>query len=408
MSDKLHETNRPTKRWPSAEGGALTEAELNEAAALLAAGETVAFPTETVYGLGADARSTEAVEQVFRAKGRPSDNPLIVHIAGMEQLRGLVRPLGEAERRLAERFWPGPLTLVLRAVPGAVSPRVTAGLDTVAVRMPDHEVALRLIRAAGCPVAAPSANRSGRPSPTAAQHVQEDLGGRIAGIVDGGPTGVGLESTVVECAGPDSVRILRPGGVTPEQLRAAGFKVLLEADGAGGHADPAQAFEEGMGSSPGGASGEGALARDAAAKLAEAPPTAPASAAAAPAAAPRSPGMKYAHYAPRGEMRLIAGDRERVRAAVQAAADEARGRGRRVGILAYEETAAAYRADIVLACGSLAAPETAAQSLYAVLREFDERGAEVIWAEGCPTDGIGLALMNRLSKAAGGRVEHID
>ncbi|QJC53835.1 threonylcarbamoyl-AMP synthase [Paenibacillus albicereus] len=381
MSDKLHETIRPTKRWPSQEGAALTEAELNEAAALLAAGGTVAFPTETVYGLGADARSSEAVEQVFRAKGRPSDNPLIVHIAGMEQLVGLVRPLNETELRLAERFWPGPLTLVLRALPGSVSPRVTAGLDTVAVRMPDHEVALRLIRAAGCPVAAPSANRSGRPSPTAARHVQEDLAGRISGIVDGGPTGVGLESTVAECAGPGSVRILRPGGVTPEQLRAAGFDVQLEAAPAGGHADPELAFQTGRDALEG---------------------------AGGPGSAPRSPGMKYAHYAPRGEMRLVAGPRERVRATIQAAADEARGHGRRVGILAYEETADAYRADIVLACGSLAALETAAQSLYAVLREFDERGAELIWAEGCPPDGIGLALMNRLSKAAGGRVELLD
>ncbi|WP_245640193.1 L-threonylcarbamoyladenylate synthase, partial [Paenibacillus dakarensis] len=182
---------------------------LEEAGRVLAAGGTVAFPTETVYGLGADAANTDAVEQIFAAKGRPSDNPLIVHISELSQLDGLVLGVNETERRLMDAFWPGPLTLVLPVKPGAVSTRVTAGLDTVAVRMPDHKVALALISAAGCPVAAPSANRSGRPSPTLAGHVYEDLAGAIDGILDGGPAGVGVESTVVQASQDGAVTVLR-------------------------------------------------------------------------------------------------------------------------------------------------------------------------------------------------------
>lgn len=233
--------------------------DLQAAAACLRQGKTVAFPTETVYGLGADARSTEAVDAVFAAKGRPSDNPLIVHIAHRDQLHELVTEVNETAEALMSAFWPGPLTLVLPVRPGAVSPRVTAGLDTVAVRMPDHPVALPLIAAAACPVAAPSANRSGRPSPTLAAHVREDLDGRIGGIVDGGPTGVGVESTVVQASDDGTVTILRPGGITAEQLFAVAARVAT---------DPALLAEGSAGDS-----------------------TSP---------APRSPGMKYTHYAPAG------------------------------------------------------------------------------------------------------------
>ncbi|SDS96341.1 L-threonylcarbamoyladenylate synthase [Paenibacillaceae bacterium GAS479] len=410
-----------TKAWPTHPAQEPSEADIGEAGAMLAAGETVAFPTETVYGLGADARRTSAVEQVFQAKGRPSDNPLIVHIAELSQLDGLVTQMNETEQGLAELFWPGPFTMVLPAVKGAVSPRVTAGLDTVAVRMPDHELALRLIRAAGCPIAAPSANRSGRPSPTTARHVLEDLDGRIGGILDGGPTGVGLESTVAECIGPGRVRILRPGGVTPEQLREAGFEVELEAvdssvasvsrtmaaaDVADFNSNGAP-LEEASATTDRSAANVSAPVETAVAAASAKSVSAPIEAAQAVPEAPRSPGMKYAHYAPRGEMRLVAGSREAVQAHIQASADQASGKGLRVGILAYDETARAYHADIVLACGSLARLETAAQSLYAALREFDERGAEVIWAEACPPDGIGLALLNRLSKAAGGKVDRV-
>ncbi|GIO12827.1 threonylcarbamoyl-AMP synthase [Cohnella xylanilytica] len=352
-----------TRYWPPER----TDDGVREAAAALAAGGVVAFPTETVYGLGGDARNEEAVEKIFAAKGRPSDNPLIVHLASAADAEALASAVSPLERKLMERFWPGPLTLVLPVRPGAVSPRVTAGLDTVAVRVPGHELARRLIAASGCPVAAPSANRSGRPSPTRADHVLEDLNGRIDGVLDGGPTGVGLESTVVRVLG-GAIHVLRPGGITAEQLRAAA------GDEAAVAAEP----------SPAGGSG--------------------AAAAEAEAEAPRSPGVKYTHYAPRGEMALVTGrDPALVRAAVQQAADAERDRGRRVGILACAEHAGAYRADAVLSLGPRAEPELAARALYAALRECDERGIEFILAEGYPEDGIGAALMNRMRKAAGGR-----
>jgi L-threonylcarbamoyladenylate synthase len=349
-----------TKWWAISPEVQLSGPELREAAELLRSGELVAFPTETVYGLGADARNTEAVEGIFRAKGRPSDNPLIVHIAEREQLDELVTGIGDIERRLMDAFWPGPLTLVLPVRPGAVSPRVTAGLATVAVRMPAHPVALALIRAAGCPVAAPSANRSGRPSPTRAEHVRADLDGAIAGIVDAGPTGVGLESTVAMVTG-DEVHVLRPGGVSAEALRACGVRVRDAAEGGAGDAAPEPHR-------------------------------------------PRSPGMKYAHYAPKGRLTVVHGDDStRTAAWIREQLREARLRGERTGILTYEEHAGLYEnaADWISVCGRLSDRATVAQSLYASLRSFDEHQVEYILAEACPTDGIGAAIMNRLRKAAG-------
>lgn len=331
---------------------------LNEAGAVLAAGGSVAFPTETVYGLGADARNTAAVEQIFAAKGRPSDNPLIVHISNTSQLDELVLGVNDTERRLMQAFWPGPLTLVLPVKPGAVSPRVTAGLDTVAVRMPDHRVALALISAAGCPVAAPSANRSGRPSPTLAGHVFEDLAGAIDGILDGGPAGVGVESTVVQAGQDGTVTVLRPGGVTEEQLAALAASVQR---------DPALA-RAGSADSP----------------------------------APRSPGMKYTHYAPKGALCIVQGrTADAVSAKIQAELDAAGARGETTGVLSFDEHIGRYRADVAVSLGSLAAPEEAAHRLYAGLRQFDVEGATFILAESCPDKGLGAAVMNRLLKAAG-------
>jgi len=358
---------------------------ISAAAELLRAGELVAFPTETVYGLGADARSTSAVEGIYAAKGRPSDNPLIVHIADRVQLDELVsETISEAERELAERlitsFWPGPLTLVLPARPGAVSPRVTAGLPTVAVRMPDHPHALALIRAAGLPIAAPSANRSGRPSPTTARHVVDDLAGRIAGIVDGGPTSVGLESTIV-AVGPRGLELLRPGGVTQQALRDAVPDVPLTlAPELQRHADPASEAQQPE-----------------------------------QAAAPRAPGMKYAHYAPQGEMRVVtygSGAESAARDAIidRAAAllAQAKQQGLRTGVLTYAEYADRYRGvDHVAVCGSLQDLSTAAHGLYDALRSFDQAGIEYIVAEGCPTEGVGEAIMNRLMKAAAYRIERV-
>ncbi|MFF2481267.1 L-threonylcarbamoyladenylate synthase [Paenibacillus sp. NPDC058071] len=343
----------------TAKGNLEEKTDLTEAAELLKAGKLIAFPTETVYGLGADATNTAAVQRIFEAKGRPSDNPLIVHIAHKAQLEAIVEPYSELAGSLMERFWPGPLTIVMRAKANAVSPLVTAGLETVGVRMPDHPVALELLRLAGCPVAAPSANRSGRPSPTEAGHVLEDLDGKIEGIVDGGETGVGLESTVVELTGPRTIRILRPGGVTAEQLREAAPDAVVDA-----------------------------------------PPAEEAS----PAETPRSPGMKYTHYAPRGVLEIVQGTPEAVSAYINERTEEARKAGEKSGVLAFDERLSAYEADIVLAFGSEQKLEQAAHRLYGALRRFDAEGVSCIWAEGCDETGIGQALMNRLAKAAGHRI----
>ncbi|MGG4093945.1 L-threonylcarbamoyladenylate synthase [Paenibacillus lautus] len=339
---------------------------LGEAGQVLELGGTVAFPTETVYGLGADAGNTEAVERVFAAKGRPSDNPLIVHISELAQLDGLVLHVNETERALMAMFWPGPLSLVLPVKPGAVSPRVTAGLDTVAVRMPDHNVALALISAAGRPLAAPSANRSGRPSPTLASHVLEDLAGAIDGVLDGGPAGVGVESTVVQVGEDGAVTVLRPGGVTAEQLAAVAASVRM---------DPALHRAAGAAESP----------------------------------APRSPGMKYTHYAPKGAMCVVQGPRaDAVSARISAELEAAARRGEVTGVLSFDEHIGHYHADVAVSLGSLAAPEEAARRLYAGLRRFDDEGATFILAEACPEQGLGAAVMNRLLKAAGHHIIDVN
>lgn len=362
-----------TKYWPAND----TQTGLQEAAAALAAGGVVAFPTETVYGLGADARNSAAVSRIFQAKGRPSDNPLIVHLASSAALNSLVHSLNVIERQLIEAFWPGPLTLVLPVKPDALSPLVTAGLDTVAVRVPAHPVARRLIAEADCPIAAPSANLSGRPSPTLATHVTDDLDGLIEGVVDGGATGVGVESTVVRVL-DDTIHILRPGGITREQLRAAvgdGVRIASEETAADMTTVPLGDDRAGDGDD-----------------IVE---------------APRSPGVKYRHYAPKGSMLLITGEEPmRVVAAVREAAAAARAAGaERVGIVTCEEHAGHYEqaADEVLVCGSQAAPALAAQQLYAVLRRCDQLKLDAIVAEGFSEAGIGEALMNRMRKAASGR-----
>ncbi|MNJ41057.1 Threonylcarbamoyl-AMP synthase [compost metagenome] len=343
-----------------------------EAARVLATGGTVAFPTETVYGLGADARNTEAVQRIFQAKGRPSDNPLIVHIAEQGQLEGLVVGLNEVEQALMKHFWPGPLTIVLPVKQGAVSPLVTAGLSTVGVRMPHHEIALQLIAAAGCPVAAPSANRSGRPSPTKARHVGEDLAGLISGIVDGGPTGVGVESTVVQVDEQGDIIILRPGGVTMEQLQSLGLgEVKL---------DQALLHD----------TTKPSLATDVQNNTEE------------QVFVPKSPGMKYKHYAPSGRLQIVRGENDKaVSAYIQAELLHAKERQEKTGVLAFEEHIAEYDADVVISLGKLSSLETAAHRLYDALRSMDEREVTYILAESCEEHGVGVAIMNRLLKAAG-------
>ncbi|MDG4657634.1 L-threonylcarbamoyladenylate synthase [Ectobacillus antri] len=324
--------------------------QIHEAAMLLRDGEAIAFPTETVYGLGADATSDAAVAKIFEAKGRPSDNPLIVHIASQSQLEKLVSDVPPIARILMEHFWPGPLTLIFPKRDG-VSAKVTAGLDTVAVRMPDHDIALALIAAADVPVAAPSANRSGRPSPTLASHVQEDLEGKIAGIVDGGATGVGVESTVLDCTGAVPV-ILRPGGVTKEQLEEVIGPVLVD-PGLESHVEK-----------------------------------------------PKSPGMKYTHYAPKAPLVIADGSTS----FVQALIDEARQEGLKVGVLTTAEQKGSYKADQIIICGKREDLSTVAAGLYEALRSFDSTDVDVIYSEAFPQIGIGIAVMNRLVKAAGHQV----
>lgn len=326
-----------------------------QSAELLEANQVVAFPTETVYGLGANAKSDEAVRKVFEAKGRPSDNPLIVHIASEEQLIEIVEEIPERARKLMAEFWPGPLTLIMKKKPGMLSNLVTAGLDTVAVRMPDHPIALGLISASGLPIAAPSANTSGKPSPTSAKHVADDLVGRIAGIVDGGATGVGVESTVLDCTVEVPV-ILRPGGITFEQIEAV----------------------------------IGTVRQDVALKHKD--------------AAPKAPGMKYTHYAPKAPLYLVKGNQ----AFLQHLVNEKRDDGLKVGIISAYEHQQEYEADYVLAPGSLGDLQTVAAGLYDTLRQFDELDTDIIFSEMFPESGIGVAVMNRLVKAAGHQIIEED
>ncbi|MDA1680826.1 L-threonylcarbamoyladenylate synthase [Bacillus cereus group sp. TH152-1LC] len=324
--------------------------QLQEAAKLLRENEAIAFPTETVYGLGANAMNDEAIAKIFEAKGRPSDNPLIVHIGTKSQLDGIVKEIPPVAEKLMEHFWPGPLTIILPRKEG-ISEKVTAGLNTVGVRMPDHPVALALIEEANVPVAAPSANRSGRPSPTLASHVYEDLNEKIAGIVDGGATGVGVESTVIDCTS-DVPTILRPGGITKEQLEAVIGTVSL---------DPALKDEKEK---------------------------------------PKSPGMKYTHYAPKAPLSIVEGSRE----FIQRLVDEKKEEGFKVGVLTTEEYQHVYNADVVLSCGVRSDLASVATKLYDVLRTFDASEVDVIFSESFPDEGIGNAIMNRLTKAAGHQI----
>lgn len=330
---------------------------IDEAARVITSGGLVAFPTETVYGLGADALNRAAVRAIFQAKGRPADNPLIVHVADVAQLAELTRDLPAAVDVLARHFWPGPLTLIVPRGP-AVPDEVTAGLDTVAVRIPDHPVALALIRRSGRPIAAPSANRSGRPSPTQARHVWEDLQGRIDVIVDGGPCGIGLESTVLDLT-QDRPVILRPGAVTPAQLQP--------------HVGPVEVAD--------GTSAEA---------VASGEPV-------------RSPGMKYRHYAPRTPCVLYEGPSAAVASAAARRIRDERARGLKVGVLATEEGATSYDANVVSIVGARSSPTDIAHNLYRCLREVDEAGLDLIVMEGIEPDGIGAAIMNRMRRAAGHR-----
>ncbi len=330
---------------------------LDQAAAVLRQGGLVAFPTETVYGLGANGLDPRAVARIFAAKGRPADNPLILHIADVHEVNKLAARVPANAAALMAKYWPGPLTVVLartRLVPDAV----TGGLDTVAVRLPDSTVARELIRLAGVPVAAPSANTSGRPSPTTAGDVMADLAGRIELVIDAGPCGIGVESTVVDCTTPVPT-LLRPGGVTMEML----IETLGEVE-----VDPALGGEDFV---------------------------------------PRAPGMKYAHYAPAAPMTLYEGEAPVVATAIAGEAGRLTATGRRVGAVVSAETARLLPREAVAAVyGVRGDLEAAAAGLYSALRLFDAEPVDMILAEGVDEAGLGLAVMNRLRKAAGYQIVH--
>lgn len=333
------------------------EKDIQEAARILREGGLVAFPTETVYGLGADAMNDEAVGKVYAAKGRPSDNPMIVHIASPAELLTLTDSVTEDMEKLARAFWPGPLTMVVAAKP-AVSRITTGGLDTVAVRMPDNEITLRLIREAGMPLAGPSANLSGHPSPTSAAHVYDDLQGRIDAVIQGESCRVGIESTVVDMTAAEPV-ILRPGVITASELGAVLHKAVT--------IDPAVLQKPTIHS-------DGSLLET------------------GDDFKPKSPGMKYKHYAPKAEMIIFTGEPEKVRLAIAAEKLARVEFGQKVGVLIYDSDK----------------PEEAAHEFFSQLRAFDKSGVDVILAAALKEDGVGLAVMNRMFKSAGYNIREVE
>lgn len=320
-----------------------------EAAQKLREGELIAFPTETVYGLGAIASNDQSVKNVYKVKGRPSDNPLIVHVAD-KNIAQFVAYVPEKAQALMDAFWPGPLTLIFPMKNGVFAPTVTAGHATVALRMPNQEQTLELIRETGFPLVGPSANTSGKPSPTTAQHVLHDFDGKIAGIVDGGETDIGLESTVLDLTNEAGLVILRPGAITREELEPV----------VGRLADPETVGKDGE--------------------------------------APKAPGMKYQHYAPAQPIILIDGNME----VWDAMIGKYKKTGKSIGIMASEELISRHHQDVdaVYSLGAKENPQLASQRLYAGLRYMDEQPVQVILAEAYEKVGIGIAFMNRLEKAA--------
>ena len=383
-----------TKRIIIEDRNHIKDEELKEAARILHSGGLVAFPTETVYGLGGNALDEDAARKIYAAKGRPSDNPLIAHVSCVEEVAPLVKEIPEAGRKLMEAFWPGPLTMIFpksEKVPYGT----TGGLDTVAIRMPDDPVANRLIALAGVPVAAPSANTSGRPSPTTADHVWQDMNGRIDMIIDGGPVGIGVESTIVDVSSAVPA-VLRPGAITMEMLE----EVLGEVS-----VDPAIL---------------GPLSAD---------------------VRPKAPGMKYKHYAPKADLTLVEPgtgteresgaeqvtgaeqktgadwntgaapetglDETQLQAMIRKVRELSREKieaGYKVGVICTDESRGCYTDGEVRSIGARKSQASVAHNLYALLREFDDLGVDYIFSESFPKDHLGQAIMNRLSKAAGYKI----
>lgn len=326
---------------------------VKKAAEIIKRGGLVAFPTETVYGLGANGLDENAVPKIYEAKGRPSDNPLILHISKLDEIEDIVKEIPKSALILAEEFWPGPLTMVFKKSE-RVPYRTTGGLESVAIRMPSNKIARELIKAAGVPIAAPSANSSGRPSPTKAAHVIYDLDGKIDMVIDGGEVDIGIESTIVDVTGEVPV-ILRPGFITEKMLSEAIGRV--EIDEVVKSLSPDKDLK------------------------------------------PKAPGMKYRHYAPRGKMTIYKGSHSKV---VERINEEiSKLEGKKTGVLATDETKSYYRADIIISLGSREDGESIAHNLFDALRKFDDDDVEFIYSEGFDENKLGFAIMNRLHKSAG-------
>lgn len=333
---------------------------LQEAGKVIKEGGLVAFPTETVYGLGGDALNKESSRKIYAAKGRPSDNPLIVHINDMESLAFVVEEVTEEAEKIARAFWPGPLTMILPKAED-VPFETTGGLHTVAVRMPSNPVARKLIEYSGGFVAAPSANTSGKPSPTLAKYVIEDMNGRIDMIIDGGEVGIGLESTIIDLT-VNPPQILRPGYITEEMLAQVLGQVEID---------------------------KTILSNDS-------------------GLAPKAPGMKYRHYAPKGDLTIVAGEPAEVTAYINHKVEEYQAAGKKVGVIGSQEVLKEYHADTVKNVGSRQDEQAIAKNLYRILREFDDEEVDIIFSESFDSDGMGQAIMNRLLKAAGHKVVYVS
>ena len=335
-----------------------TEAEkaINHAGEIIKRGGLVAFPTETVYGLGGDALNPESSRKIYAAKGRPSDNPLIVHIADTEDLKLITEDVSETAVKLAKAFWPGPLTMIMNKS-DKVPLETTGGLGTVAIRMPNNKIALELIKASGGYIAAPSANTSGRPSPTVARYCVEDLSGKIDMIIDGGQVGIGLESTIVDLTS-DVPMILRPGYITADMIEKVIGKVSIDKT----IIDSSSTLK------------------------------------------PKAPGMKYKHYAPKGVLTIVSGPQDKVVEFINAETEKAKAEGKKCGVIGTDSTITLYKADTIKNLGKRDDENAIAHELFKALREFDDEGIDVMFSESFDDSGIGMAIMNSLLKAAGHNV----
>ncbi len=336
------------------------EDELELAASYIRSGGLVAFPTETVYGLGGDGLLKEASKKIYAAKGRPSDNPLIIHISDYDDVYKLAKEVPDNALKLMEAFWPGPVTLIFKKS-DIVPYETTGGLDTVAVRFPIHPVARELIRRSGCYIAAPSANRSGRPSPTRASHVIEDLSGMVDVIIDGGAVDIGLESTIIDMTA-EVPTILRPGFVTDDMIREVLGDVVYDP------AILAKGIDENM--------------------------------------VAKAPGMKYKHYAPKAPLTIIEGDDMKVLSSFDRMIREDRGRGLKVGAIVTDDIRDRVDADSVISLGDKDDYKAVSHNLFASLRQMDEDEVDTIYSVGFSDEALGMAIMNRLLKAAGYKVHH--